>query len=95
MVQSNIKDRPTPNLAEAVLKALTETSELLSETAGHLVENAVPAEGETGVPTSFTEDEMPMARILSESAVPVARAAPVSSLAAPAFSQAVPQSAPT
>jgi len=72
---------------------MAETSALLSDTAGHLVKNAVPAEA--GVPTSFTEKEMSLARILSESAVPVAQAAPVSSLAAPEFAQAVPQSAPT
>ena len=79
---------------EAVLKAMTETAGLLSETASHLVENAVPLDEQAGAPTSFNEAEMPVARILSESAVPVATAAPVSSLAAPEFAQMAPRLAP-
>lgn len=96
MAQKKAVDRPAPaDLSEAVLSALTETSGLLAETASHLVENAVPDDTETGVPASFNEVEMPVARVLGESAVPVARAAPASSLVAPEFALAVPESAPT
>jgi hypothetical protein len=94
MAQKKVQ-RPASNLSEAVLTALTETSALLSETASHLVEDAVPVQGEAGAPTSFNEDELPVARIMGESAVPVARAAPASSLAAPEFAQAAPRMAPT
>lgn len=81
--------------AEPVLQALTDTVRLLSETAGHLVENAVPLDNETGVPESFNDTDLPVAMVLSERAATVARAAPVASLAAPEFAQSVPLSAPT
>lgn len=94
MARKKTEANPASDDAEAILNALTETSGLLSETATHLIENAVPAEDEAGFPTSFNAVELPLARILSESSVPVARAAPASALAAPEFAQLAPQLAP-
>jgi hypothetical protein len=87
-------------VVEAIARSLGETSQPLADTARILAENAVPVGVPASVPKAGTAAPaaapfslppagLPVARVLSDSAAPVARSAPAVAKAVPVFAPAV------